>query len=162
MHWAAHGHTAAEIIKSRSDASKKYMGLTSFTGSSPKRADAEIAKNYLTHDEIDVLNRLVSIYLEFAELQAKSRKPMYMEDWIKKLDDFLKVSEREVLTHFGKITHQEALNYAHAEFDKFKKMQLEEKTQVEKDFEIYFKELEKAGKMKPLPPGTNPNSDHQK
>lgn len=88
MHWAAHGHTAAEIIKSRADASKPHMGMTSFTGEKPKRTDARIAKNYLTQEELETLNRLVNIYLEFAELRAIERRPMYMKDWITKLDDF--------------------------------------------------------------------------
>lgn len=85
MHWAAHGHTAAEIISARADATRPNMGLTSWTGVRPKQADAEIAKNYLTAEELDTLNRIVSIYLDFAELQALSRKPMFMKDWITKL-----------------------------------------------------------------------------
>lgn len=95
MHWAAHGHTAAEIIVVRADAARPNMGLTSWTGARPMHADAEVAKNYLTVEELDTLNRIVSIYLDFAELQALSRKPMYMKDWIAKLDDFLEpASER--------------------------------------------------------------------
>lgn len=78
------------------------MGLTSWTGALPKRTDAEIAKNYLSSDELDTLNRIVSLYLDFAELQAKSHKPMYMRDWIQKLDDFLKLSGKELLSHAGK------------------------------------------------------------
>ena len=89
MHYSVHGHTAAEIIYERADAEKDFMGLTSWTGALPKRTDAEIAKNYLSSDELDTLNRIVSLYLDFAELQAKSHKPMYMKDWIQKLDDFL-------------------------------------------------------------------------
>lgn len=90
MHWAAHGHTAAEVISTRADAIKPNMGLTSWTGARPKQVDSEVAKNYLTAGELDTLNRLVTIYLDFAELQALNRKPMYMRDWIAKLDEFLK------------------------------------------------------------------------
>ena len=89
MHWAAHGHTAAEVIAGRADAEKPLMGLTSWTGAKPSRSDVEIAKNYLTAEELDTLNRIVSMYLDFAELQALNRKPMYMRDWIAKLDEFL-------------------------------------------------------------------------
>ena len=104
MHYSVHGHTAAEIIYERADAEKDFMGLTSWTGALPKRTDAEIAKNYLSSDELDTLNRIVSLYLDFAELQAKSHKPMYMKDWIQKLDDFLKLSGKELLSHAGKIS----------------------------------------------------------
>jgi len=104
MHYSVHGHTAAEIIYERADAEKDFIGLTSWTGALPKRTDAEIAKNYLSSDELDTLNRIVSLYLDFAELQAKSHKPMYMKDWIQKLDDFLKLSGKELLSHAGKIS----------------------------------------------------------
>lgn len=143
MHWAAHGHTAAEVIRQRADASKPLMGLTSHTGVAPKRADAVIAKNYLNEDELDTLNRIVTMYLEFAELQAKNRKPMYMKDWITKLDDFLRLSDREILTSAGKITHKAAVTHANAEFDKFKALQATQPTAVEKDFERSLKQLEK-------------------
>ena len=96
MHFSAHGHTAAEVIYQRADANKDFMGLTSWTGGLPKRTDAEIAKNYLSPEELDTLNRIVSLYLDFAELQAQSHKPMYMKDWIQKLDDFLKLSGKEL------------------------------------------------------------------
>ena len=89
MHYSAHGHTAAEVIYERADADKDFMGLTSWSGGFPKRSDAEIAKNYLSSEELDTLNRIVSLYLDFAELQAQSHRPMYMKDWIQKLDDFL-------------------------------------------------------------------------
>lgn len=144
MHWAAHGHTAAEIIVKRADASKPLMGLTSHTGKAPRRSDVSIAKNYLNEDELDTLNRIVSFYLEFAELQAKNRRPMYMQDWISKLDDFLRLSERDILTHAGKIAHDDAIAHAHAEFDKFKQRQLQEKSAVEKHFEQSIKQLEKV------------------
>lgn len=143
MHWAAHGHTAAEIIKSRADASKPHMGMTSFTGEKPKRTDARIAKNYLTQEELETLNRLVNIYLEFAELRAIERRPMYMKDWITKLDDFLRLSERDILTHAGKISNEAAIEHANAEFDKYKQRQLAEPSIAEKDFEKNLKQLEK-------------------
>lgn len=143
MHWAAHGHTAAEIIKSRADASKPHMGMTSFTGEKPKRTDARIAKNYLTQEELETLNRLVNIYLEFAELRAIERRPMYMKDWITKLDDFLRLSERDILTHAGKISNEAAIEHANTEFDKYKQRQLTEPSVAEKDFEKSLKQLER-------------------
>ena len=120
MHFSVHGHTAAEIIYERANAEKDFMGLTSWTGALPKRTDAEIAKNYLSSDELDTLNRIVSLYLDFAELQAKSHKPMYMKDWIQKLDDFLKLSGKELLNHAGKISAELAKQKADTEYDKFK------------------------------------------
>lgn len=120
MHFSVHGHTAAEIIYERANAEKDFMGLTSWTGALPKRTDAEIAKNFLSSDELDTLNRIVSLYLDFAELQAKSHKPMYMKDWIQKLDDFLKLSGKELLSHAGKISAELAKQKADTEYDKFK------------------------------------------
>lgn len=148
MHWAAHGHTAAEIIASRADAEKPNMGLTSWTGDKPARSDSEIAKNYLTREELDTLNRIVSIYLDFAELQALNRKPMYMKDWIDKLDEFLKVSERNILTHAGKISHDEALEKARKEYEKFRKRVLQEPSPVERHFIEAVKEVKKLEKKK--------------
>ncbi len=105
MHWAAHGHTAAEIIYKRVDSSKKHMGLSSWSGKNISRSDAEIAKNYLNEEELGILNRLVSMYLEFAELQALNKTPMYMKDWIVKLDDFLRVATpRNILSDAGKVS----------------------------------------------------------
>ena len=136
MHFSAHGHTAAEVIYQRADASKDFMGLTSWTGGLPKRTDAEIAKNYLFPEELDTLNRIVSLYLDFAELQAQSHKPMYMKDWIQKLDDFLKLSGKELLTHAGTISAELAKQKANQEYDKFK-----ERTQYElSPVEIHFLE----------------------
>ncbi len=98
MHWAAHRHTAAEIVAQRADSTQPNMGLTSWKGEKVRKADVAVAKNYLTQEELDTLNRIVTIYLEFAELQAISRKPMYMADWVAKLDDFLRISDRDILT----------------------------------------------------------------
>lgn len=134
MHWAAHGKTAAEVIATRADATKPHMGLTSWTKNKPTRSDVIVAKNYLNQDELDILNRLVTMYLDFAELQAINRRPMYMKDWIVKLDNFLRLSEREILTHAGKISHQQALDKANAEYDKFHALDLDTPSQVEKHF----------------------------
>ncbi len=144
MHWAAHGHTAAEVIHGRADASKPYMGLTTWVGSAPRKMDAEIAKNYLDEKELDVLNRIVSMYLDFAEFQALNRKPMYMRDWIAKLDDFLKLGGRDILTHAGKISHDEALKKAHAEYERYRKVSLSEPSPIERQF------LEAVKKMKQI------------
>ncbi len=146
MHWAAHGHTAAEIVHKRSDAARPNMGLTNWQGTKPSKGEAVIAKNYLTAKELEVLNRIVNAYLEFAELQALNRKPMYMRDWISKLDDFLRLGEREILTHAGTISHEEALRKAELEFEKFRVLQLAQPSQVEKDFDEAVKKLPKPRK----------------
>lgn len=135
MHWAAHGHTAAEIIHQRVDASLPSMGLTSWTGKYPKKGDVSIAKNYLNEKELDALNRIVTAYLEFAELQAQNRKAMYMHDWIIKLNDFLKLSERDILTHAGSISHEIAVAKAETEYEMFHRKKLDKPSDVEKDFE---------------------------
>jgi hypothetical protein len=134
MHWAAHGHTAAEIIALRADADKPYMGLTSFSGAKPQKSDVSVAKNYLTRDEIEILNLIVSSYLDFAEMQAKRRKPMYMDDWLAKLDDFLRISEHEILTHSGRLSHEDALRKAAQEYEKYREKVKNEPLKVEKDF----------------------------
>ncbi len=144
MHWAAHGHTAAEIIYSRANAEKTNMGLTSWLGKKPKKTDVEIAKNYLNEEELKVLNLIVSLYLDFAELQALSRNPMYMKDWIAKLDDFLRMASRDILSHAGKISHEEALDKARVEFSKYQHQVLNEPSLVEQHFLETLKEVEKA------------------
>jgi hypothetical protein len=108
MHWAAHGHTAAEVIAARADADQANMGLSTWTGAVPRKSDVTVARNYLVADELDALNRIVSAYLEFAELQALDRRPMHMADWIAKLDDFLRLGEREILEHAGTVSHEVA------------------------------------------------------
>ncbi|MBQ8336900.1 MAG: virulence RhuM family protein [Bacteroidaceae bacterium] len=147
MHYSVHGHTAAEIIYNRANADKDFMGLTAWTGHFPKKSDAEFAKNYLTKEELDILNRIVNLYLDFAELQAKSHTPMYMKDWIMKLDDFLRLSGKELLTHAGNISAEVARLKANAEYDKFKERSLERLSQVEihfiENFEKERKKLEK-------------------
>ena len=151
MHWAAHGHTAAEIIAQRADAQQIDMGLTTWSGQKIRKADVSVAKNYLTQAELDTLNRIVTIYLEFAELQALSRKPMYMADWIAKLDDFLKISDRDILSHAGKVSHREALANAHAEYEKYRQRRLNAPSPVEQHFQDAVdktKRIEKSKKRK--------------
>lgn len=147
MHYSVHGHTAAEIIYDRADANKDFMGLTTWTGQFPKKNDAEFAKNYLTAEELDILNRIVNLYLDFAELQAKSHTPMYMKDWIQKLDDFLKLSGKELLTHAGTISAEVAKLKANTEYDKFKERTLESLSPVELHFiENFEKEQKRLNK----------------
>ena len=151
MHWAAHGHTAAEIVAGRADASKPNMGLTSWSGAKPSWADAEVAKNYLDEQELDTLNRIVNMYLEFAELQALNRRTMYMADWIAKLDDFMRLSEREILTHAGTVSHEATIEKARLEYDRYWALTLDTPSPVERHFEEAVKEtkrLEKTGKAK--------------
>lgn len=150
MHYSVHGRTAAEIIYERADAQKDFMGLTTWTGVLPTRNDAEYAKNYLSEDEIDTLNRIVSLYLDFAELQAKSHTPMYMKDWLAKLDDFLKLSGKELLTHNGQISAEVARMKADREYEKFHQRTMYELSPVElhfiEDFEKKRKLLQNSGK----------------
>ena len=152
MHFSTHGHTAAEIIYSRADAEKDFMGLTAWTGALPKRKDAEYAKNYLTADELDTLNRIVSLYLDFAELQAKSKTPMYMEDWIHKLDDFLKLSGKQLLAHAGTVSAEVAKKKADMEYDKFHERAKNQLSTVEihfiESFEHESKRLKEQGNDK--------------
>lgn len=143
MHYAAHGKTAAEVIYERADADKPFMGLTSWTGLSPKKTDVESAKNYLTEDEIDTLNRIVNMYLDFAELQAKNRKPMYMADWLQKLDDFMQLSGRDILTHAGTISHEVAKLKANQELAKYRERTKHELSPVEQHF---LSSIEKTAK----------------
>ncbi len=147
MHYSVHGHTAAEVIYNRADAEKDFMGLTTWTGILPKKTDAEYAKNYLTEDELDTLNRIVNLFLDFAELQAKSHTPMYMKDWILKLDDFLKLSGKELLTHAGSISAEVAKLKADTEYDRFKARSLDRLSLVEIHFiENFEKERKKLKK----------------
>jgi hypothetical protein len=118
----------------RADAEKPNMGLTSWIGDKPRKADTEVAKNYLTAQELDVLNRIVSMYLDFAELQALHRKPMYMKEWIAKLDDFLRISERDILTHAGGISNGVALEKARIEYEKYQQKVINAPSPVEQDF----------------------------
>lgn len=142
MHWAAHKHTAAEIVFERADAEKKNMGLTSWEGKQIKRSDTEIAKNYLTSQELDALNKIVSAYLDIAEVRALAHEPMYMKDWLETIDDYLKMTRRDILTTKGRVTHQQAINKAHTEYEKYRKKQDEMLSPVEQHFIESIKELE--------------------
>ena len=147
MHYSVHGHTAAEVIYNRADAEKDFMGLSTWTGMLPKKTDAEYAKNYLTEEELDILNRIVNLFLDFAELQAKSHTPMYMKDWIQKLDDFLKLSGKELLNQAGTISAEVAKLKANAEYDKFKARSIERLSPVEIHFiENFEKERKRLKK----------------
>lgn len=143
MHYSVHGHTAAEIIYERADAQKDFMGLTTWTGAMPKRADAEIAKNYLSQEEVTTLNRIVSLYLDFAELQAEEHRPMYMKDWIAILDDFLRISRKDILTHAGRVSAQLAKAKADSEYDKFKERTKNDLSAVEIHFLEQFEKEQK-------------------
>jgi hypothetical protein len=134
MHWASHGETAAETVYKRVNSSKEHMGLTNFKGEIPSKKEAETAKNYLTKDELDMLNRMVTAFLEISEIQALDRTPMYMADWIKQLDTFLKMTNKNVLQHSGVISHQQAIKKAHREYEIYKEQISNRITQVEKDF----------------------------
>ena len=135
MHWAIHGQTAAEVIARRADGSKPNLGMTSWMGARPTAQDAAIAKNYLTAQELDGLNRIVSAYLEFAELQALSRRPMHMTDWIAKLDDFLRLSERDLLAHAGTVSHDDAMALATREYERYRSEQAKLPARVDEDFD---------------------------
>lgn len=134
IHWAAHGQTAAETIYKRIDASKPNLGLTNFKGEKPTKKETEVAKNYLNEKELDILNRMVTAYLELAELQALNRKPMYMKDWINRLDDFLTMTGNDILINAGSISHQKALDKAHKEYEKYREQTKNELSKAEKDF----------------------------
>lgn len=143
MHYAVSSNTAAEIVYNRVDSSKDNIGLTNFKGDMPTRKETEIAKNYLTYEELQVLNRLVSAYLDIAEINALKRKTMTMQDWVNELDSFLKMTHNDILQTKGIVSHEEALKKAHAEYDKYMQKHL---TRAEKDYleimNIELKELE--------------------
>ena len=144
MHYATHGNIAAEVIFTRVDANKDNLGLTNFKGDMPTREETEIAKNYLTEEELNILNRMVSAYLDVAEINALDRHPMTMKDWIMELDSFLKMTRKNILTNAGSVSHEEALKKAHEEYDKYIQSHL---TRAEKDYleimNIELMEIEK-------------------
>ncbi len=144
IHYAVSNNTAAEIVFNRVDSNKENIGLTNFKRNMPTRKETEIAKNYLSKEELEMLNRLVSAYLDVAEINALKHKTMTMKDWIKELDGFLTMTHNDILNSKGKISHEEALKKAHEEYDKYMKTHL---TQAEKDYleimNIELKELEK-------------------
>ena len=131
MHYATHGHTAAELIFTRVDSVKENLGLTNFKGKYPTRNETEIAKNYLTEEELNILNRMVSAYLDVAELNALDKHPMTMQDWVNELDTFLKMTRKDILSNSGTISHKKALEKAHKEYDKYMQNHL---TIAEKDY----------------------------
>lgn len=143
LHWAAHGHTAAEIIFQRSNAQLPFMGLTAFKGKKSTKQEIGIAKNYLTEEELAVLNRLVSAYLDIAEINAMQRKPMYMKDWIEVLDGFIKMSRQDVLTHAGKISTEIAQQKALTEYQSYKSKSTDELSEVEKQFIASIEQADK-------------------
>ena len=114
MHWATHKHTAADVIYQRADADKDNMGLTTWSGNSIKQSDVEVAKNYLDEKELDALNKIVTAYLDIAEIHALNQEPMYMKDWLETIDDYLRMTRRDILTIKGKVTHHQALEKAHS------------------------------------------------
>lgn len=147
MHWAAHGHTAAELIYQRADASQDNMGVTNHSGNKLLKRDIEVAKNYLNEDELMILNRMVTAYLEMAELQAMSQMTMTMRDWIERLDQFLTMTGRELLSNAGAVSHKSAIEKVHAEYEIFKQKQLEKPSEADKHFieaERQFKQLESS------------------
>jgi len=143
MHWAITGQTAAEIIKNRADSTKPQMGLTSWRGAKVRKEDVTIAKNYLTEDELAALNNLVEQYLVFATGQAMRRIPMRMADWISKLDSFLTINDRDILTHAGRISHELALAHAEQQYDAFHRQRLVEAAAQPDDFDRAVKGLPK-------------------
>ncbi len=162
MHWAAHGHTAAEVVKLRANASQPHMGLTTWKNAPAgpvRKVDVAIAKNYLTEEELRTLNLIVTAYLDFAELQAKGRKPMHMANWIAKLDDFLTLSDRAVLTNPGRVSHQSAEKHAHTEFAKHDAARLQrEATQPTSDFDKAVEQLQTLAKQSPPPRKRKPRA----
>lgn len=153
MHWAAHGHTAAEVVVARADARSPNMGMTNFVGAVPRRSEAPIGKNYLHADELETLNRIVTAYLEFAELQARQRKPMTMAKWIAKLDDFLRLGEHEVLTHAGSVSAEDARDKAQVEYDAWRRqgdaLPSRAEADMTKALECAAKKLPRSAKDKP-------------
>ena len=131
MHYATHGNTAAELIFNRVNSNKKNVGLTNFKGEYPTKSETEIAKNYLKEEELDKLNRMVSAYLDVAEINALDRHPMTMQDWVNELDMFLKMTRKDILNGSGIISHKQALKKAHEEYDKYMEKHL---TKAEKDY----------------------------
>jgi len=149
MHWATHGHTAAEVIAERADAAKPFMGLqTTRPGGNVRKDDVAVAKNYLTEDELQVLNRIVNLYIEYAELQALERKAMTMQDWITKLDEFLKISGRKLLDHAGKISAESAKAKAELEYARYRALLDAQPQRVDAEFEKAAKELKKLPRPK--------------
>jgi hypothetical protein len=145
LHWAITGHTAAELIAARADGAKPNMGLTSWKGAKVRKPDVTVAKNYLAEDELKNLNRIVTMYLDYAEDQAQRRRPMSMADWATKLDAFLQFNEREVLRHAGRVSAAVAKRLAHGEYEKFQARRLSAEVSAADDFERVAKGIEGKG-----------------
>lgn len=144
LHFAVTSETAAEIIRNRADSGKKHMGLTTWKNAPAgpiRRTDIGIAKNYLKEEELDSLNRIVSMYLDYAELQARKGTVMYMEDWVKKLDAFLRFNERDILQNSGTVSHEVAIALAEEEYEKFHRADLTLPQPVDRDFEEVIQQL---------------------
>jgi hypothetical protein len=158
MHWATHGHTAAELIALRADAQAPHMGLTSWAGATRgapvRKADVGIAKNYLNAEELETLNRIVTAYIEVAELQARAQQAMTMQDWAGELDNFLRMTRKDILTHAGTVSAEAALAKAQQAYVQYQQQTRNLPSKVEKDFEIVIaqpvKQIEK-GRRKILP-----------
>jgi hypothetical protein len=151
FHYAIHGHTAAEIIARRADAEKPDMGLSTWKNAPAgaiRRSDVSIAKNYLTEEELKQLNLIVDQYLSFAELQAQRRKPMHMQDWVKKLHDFLALNDREIFRDAGKVTHDLAKQLAEQQFEQFEQRRAIERRSMPSDFDRQIKRIEQSRKPK--------------
>ena len=145
LHWAITGHTAAELIAERVDARKPNMGLTSWKGAKVRKGDVTVAKNYLNEEEIRNLNRIITMYLDYAEVQAERKQPIYMKDWVQKLDAFLQFNEREILTGSGQVSMEVAKKLALEEYVKFSRRRIaEDDEESEAEFERTVKELEKG------------------
>ena len=153
MHWAAHGHAAAEIVRQRADASQLHMGLTTWKNAPAgpvRKADVTVAKNYLQKEELEALNLIVSAYLDFAELQARGHRPMHMRDWITKLDDFIRLSDRKILTDGGRISHALAEDHAHSQFAQFEEQRRQlEASQPISDFDQTVEQIKKLEAPRP-------------
>ncbi len=134
------------LVYERIDASKEHLGLTSFEGEEPTKSEVSVGKNFLTESELNLLNRIVTAYLEFAELQALNRRAMKMQDWGSRLDDFLKLGDHDLLTHAGKISAKQAKEKAHLEYDKFRKVIDLKPSQIDKDLEAAMKKISKSPK----------------
>ncbi len=170
LHWAIHGHTAAEILTQRADASKPNMGLTTWKNAPAgaiRKADVGIAKNYLSKDELDALNRIVTMYLDYAEDQARQKRSMHMADWVKKLDAFLQFTERNILTHAGKVSKEMGQSHAEREFEKYEaQVRLREATEPTSDFDKAVEQVKRleseAKKPAPLSAKSKPKPDRTK
>lgn len=152
MHFAAHGHTAAEVVYHRADANEPNMGMSAWVGDRPTRREAEIAKNYLNQNELAILNRIVSMCLDFAELQAIDQKPVYMAEWMERIDAFLRVSGRQVLDNNGSVSKLEAEQKAKAEYEQYKKLLANAPSSVEQHFDRFVEDVKSIDSGSPKKP----------